>query len=429
MGNQDSKIQNGISRRLSHSRKSSTGQFKPKPPFLALPHNILLKILSYLNFDELIICAAAHPYIRKVAHDSSLKNHCIFVWGENEKNYKLGIQTPEVIQSSPLALPIPFTEKITQIKPSFFNTLIVLNTGDYMGWGQNKSFELGMGIEGPVHKPQWLRLLKNLKFKQILNGARHYIGITDTDVIYGWGSDEFGRLGGDAPEFFHKTPQILSFFSDKKVKHLSLGYRHTLALLESGEIYGMGDNTHGQALGIPTKEWMITKTTAVTGLEPNIKIENIYCGCDTSFLLTKDGTVYGMGVNENYELGLGHQAELKKPEIVPIPKAKRVTQIVCSYAATHCFALLENGDIFGWGRNHHAQIGLGHIKEIKSPQRFTFFRKSEITLHVGHNCSFAHTEGELYGWGYNQTGQLGVGHAKPVVKPEKLLALLDKKSH
>ena len=88
---------------------------------------------------------------------------------------------------------------------------------------------------------------------------------------------------------------------------------------------------------------------------------------------------------------------------------RKVTRITCGQ--TSSMAVLENGEVYGWGYNGNGQLGLGNNINQLNPQRVTGLQGVVVTMVV---CGYAHTlavsdEGALYAWGANSYGQLGTG--------------------
>ena len=83
-------------------------------------------------------------------------------------------------------------------------------------------------------------------------------------------------------------------------------------------------------------------------------------------------------------------------------------------------AVLENGEVYGWGYNGNGQLGLGNNINQLNPQRVTGLQGVVVTSVV---CGYAHTlavtdEGSLYAWGANSYGQLGTGQATDILSFE-----------
>ena len=85
-------------------------------------------------------------------------------------------------------------------------------------------------------------------------------------------------------------------------------------------------------------------------------------------------------------------------------------------------AVLENGEVYGWGYNGNGQLGLGNNINQLNPQRVTALQGVVVTSVV---CGYAHTlavtdEGSLYAWGANSYGQLGTGNKANSCTPTKV---------
>ncbi|XP_027205364.2 RCC1 and BTB domain-containing protein 2-like [Dermatophagoides pteronyssinus] len=114
--------------------------------------------------------------------------------------------------------------------------------------------------------------LNNVKI--IACGGEHSLALTNTNQIYSWGCNKYGQLGlGDIND--RTTPSLVSF-PDGQIKNIVAGARHSLFLLEDGQIFGCG---YGQP--------------SINDNEPNAKvptkipIENVQSvACKNSFLFS-----------------------------------------------------------------------------------------------------------------------------------------------
>jgi len=91
------------------------------------------------------------------------------------------------------------------------------------------------------------------KIKQISCGLDHFVGVDHEGKVWAMGDDTFGQCGqgGDqrkavAPffEIRHRTPQQVPIF--EKVTKVVCGFRHSLAITESGKLLGWGFNSMQQ---------------------------------------------------------------------------------------------------------------------------------------------------------------------------------------
>ncbi len=85
------------------------------------------------------------------------------------------------------------------------------------------------------------------------------------------GSGESGHLGhGDDNHV--RTPKLVSALSKEMVIHVAVGNEHTLALTETGELYGWGRNTGGEV--VSSREPVATPTI----IEGVSSITYVSCG-------------------------------------------------------------------------------------------------------------------------------------------------------
>ena len=89
---------------------------------------------------------------------------------------------------------------------------------------------------------------------------------------------------------------------------------------------------------------------------------------------------------------------------------------------TNSMAVLENGEVYGWGYNGNGQLGLGNNINQLNPCRVTALQGVVVTSVM---CGYAHTmavtdEGGLYAWGANSYGQLGTGNKANCCTPTRV---------
>jgi hypothetical protein len=84
---------------------------------------------------------------------------------------------------------------------------------------------------------------QNEKIKMISCGAFHSLALTESGRVFGWGNNIFGQLGVDVE---HSSEPIIIELNDLKIKKISCGYNHSLLLSCDGHIYAFGWNQYGQ---------------------------------------------------------------------------------------------------------------------------------------------------------------------------------------
>ncbi len=135
----------------------------------------------------------------------------------------------------------------------------------------------------------------------------------------------------------------------------------------------------------------------------------IKAGMQYSFVLTREGKVYGFGSNFAYELGLGDNINRYIPTL--IPNLNNIVSISCGNS--HTLALDNQGFVYGFGSTYYGQLGLG-FADYNTPQ------KTPVLIPGLRNikaiaCGYDHSlvldiEGKVYSFGNNEDGQLGLNN-------------------
>ena len=231
--------------------------------------------------------------------------------------------------------------------------------------------------------------------KSVYCGKYYTLILKNNGTLWGCGRNDYGQLGlGDTADRIAFT-QIAS-----DVKSAYCGEDHTIMLKNDGTLWGCGDNRFGQ-LGLGDKDNRRT-FTQITANSDNIKL--IYCGEDYTIALKKDGTLWGCGLNNCGQLGLGDT--IYRYTFTQITTNANDVKSICSFYAD-TFILKNDGTLWGCGRNDFNQLGLGDtiqrnifvqitndVKSVNSGQQHIIMLKNDNTL---------------WGYGINGAGQLGLG--------------------
>jgi len=88
-----------------------------------------------------------------------------------------------------------------------------------------------------------------------------------------------------------------------------------------------------------------------------VDVKQVACGARHTMVLTAKGQVFAWGRADNGRLGYPATRECRVPAQVPLPPRCDPCVIACGNA--HSFAACENGQIYAWGWNQAAQLGIG----------------------------------------------------------------------
>ncbi|CAG2172498.1 unnamed protein product, partial [Oppiella nova] len=130
--------------------------------------------------------------------------------------------------------------------------------------------------------------------------------------------------------------------------------------------------------------------------------------------VTNNDSVYGLGANCKGCLGLGHDIEVKTPQMIPELCDQRIRQFI--NGSDFVLAINEDNHVFSWGHNHSGQCGrkVTPFRVYLKPEVISYLNDKNIT-HIccgsGHTLALT-TGGQVYGWGSNSSGQIGCGDNK-----------------
>ena len=118
------------------------------------------------------------------------------------------------------------------------------------------------------------------------------------------------------------------------------GWRHTFLLKKDGSLFGFGGNELGE-LSLPENDEQCYLTpTFVLKME---KISNLFCGNKTSFLLMEDGNLHACGDNLHWQLGIERDESVPKFEFIMAD----VKQVFVDEGSTTVLTLNRELFIFG----------------------------------------------------------------------------------
>jgi len=147
----------------------------------------------------------------------------------------------------------------------------------------------------------------------------------------------------------------------------------------------------------------------------------VAAGGDQTLALTTDGTIWGWGLNDYWQLGLGDTNNRIIPTLIEIDYDYTVFRdvvevVTCKVPAGmggfgHTIARKSDGTIWGWGRSYYGQLGLGTIGEdIIAPIQIGIDSDwSTLATGYGHTIG-RKTSGTIWSWGWNYSSQLGLGY-------------------
>ena len=263
---------------------------------------------------------------------------------------------------------IKVMENVSSIATFARRTYILKKNGDLYACGADYNYTSHdyWGWETNYFEPQ--RILTNLVKLAI---GKRPMAIDKNGVLYRWGEyDSYGH-------FLTETKKITG-----NVSWASASYDHTLIVKEDSSLWAYGDNTYGQ----------LCDGTQNNISTPKKIMDNVVFACAQStlggagfsFLIKKDGSLWGCGYNHNGELGNG----TNNYQWEPIKLFENVDTIASNGYTT--YFRKTDGSLWGGGGNpngilcdgttEHRQIP---IMIMRAPDVNISFSTSSETLTVG----------------------------------------------
>ena len=170
-----------------------------------------------------------------------------------------------------------------------------------------------------------------VRVREVSAGGRHTLAVTTEGELFGWGSNAVGQLGlaWNAVGLGNGTPgsdlpiQIDVGNAQTTVQSASAGEEHSLVLTDKGKVYAMGDNSNG-ALGLGSRggKVPIFEPTPVTFFAP---VTEIAAGGKHSLARDRKGKTHSWGSGDGGALGSGdtEDSDIVLPilDLTPIPVA------------------------------------------------------------------------------------------------------------
>ena len=314
-----------------------------------------------------------------------------------------------------------------QINAGYYQTYLLDSNNNYWSWGHNGYGQLGIGNTStsssyytPRLNSSYTNNLNNVNIAKICNGYYTQSIITDDGQVYQWGYGSHGQhLNGSSGHI--STPRLLPVFSGIKIKNITWGYHHALALTDTGNLYTWGYNNYGER-GNGNSSYSSSETSPYKISRDNdnnslteAKFIKIAAATHHCYALRDDNTLYCWGHGSHYGLLQGNDGNHRYyPTIAQNtvwetenPSNSIISQIQACYYGGQ---VLVNGKVYGWGYNSHYNLGIGNTSDQYIPVKPTNVPHTIVKIANAFYSRYAiDAVGELWGWGYNGHGQMGLG--------------------
>ncbi|XP_078446964.1 regulator of chromosome condensation (RCC1) family protein isoform X2 [Wolffia australiana] len=236
-------------------------------------------------------------------------------------------------------------------------------------------------------------------------------------------------------ESLSALPCLVSLGPGVKISAVAAGGRHTLALSDTGLVWGWGYGGEGQ-LGLGSRIRMVSSPHPVPCVEPgrdksqvahagHIGLEGqshksmgslvkaIACGGRHSAVVTEAGTLLTFGWGLYGQCGQGSTDDELRPTCVSSLLGIKIKGIAAGLWHTICTS--DDGDVYAFGGNQFGQLGTGSdqaetIPKLLDAQGLENCNAKAISCGARHSAMVT-DDGQVFCWGWNKYGQLGLGDA------------------
>jgi len=298
---------------------------------------------------------------------------------------------------------------ILSIESGDKHTMVLFDDGTVMGVGDNTDGALGIGTTNSFHYDWEISDISDVR--HISCGGGHTMAVLNDNSVKGVGLNTSGQLGIGSN--ISQVNWVVSPLGGGTVNYVVCGSDHSMGLLFGGQLKGVGNNSKNQ-LGTENNQ------TSINSWGPSIwkflssgwDVSDVFCGYQyTMVKISTNNTVMGIGRNQAGNLGHGSATPGGSGYYEPTWKTSAISgvdSIECG--VYHTMALMNDGTVKGVGYNDNGQLGIGTFSGSYVTSWTTSGVSNVSSLKSGGYHSVALlNDGTVKSVGYNVQGQLGTG--------------------
>ena len=263
----------------------------------------------------------------------------------------------------------------------------------------------------------------------ILFDKMSYLKFGPSNIIVTFGNNNFNQTSHDNYDKL-TLPRLVYKLCDINIKKIFSGFDYNFIIDNKNNVFSWGANAAGQC-GLGNK--IIIKSPKQLYFPELLEddfIENIFCGNNSTFFISKDKKLFLCGYN------IILKNNLYFPNLMELKFDSNILQITSGEDFT--LILTEKGNVYSMGFGDQGQLGLRNIFDEFNKKKYcskpTNILNSIKLISSGYNYSFAISYNrDIFCWGKNDKGQLGInvcgdtkdGEMCNIITPEKLRDYLD----
>jgi alpha-tubulin suppressor-like RCC1 family protein len=320
------------------------------------------------------------------------------------------------------AVPITFAVKLwdfVKIDEGTSHAMALTSHGLVWTWGYGATGRLGMGNTSNQTSPVFHTALSGStgpfvaparRFIDISANNASSFAITDSGTLWTWGSRAGYALGDSSTSGSVNTATQISLPNGVKAVQLDGYYNTGTVLTDSGDVYvwGIGIYATPTKFSIP-------------------KMKYVAMGRYNGAYIDLDGKLWLSGDNNNGQLGVGFAGAGTTASGMSVASTSNVTNTYngltgvrkVQIAEDHMIALMENGEVYIWGRAYYGRLCNGGTG-TGTTNAYTPFKvpvpgnspvvDSAIFMNSSHMVT---ADGKAYSCGGNTYGEIQLGSTSP----------------
>ena len=324
-----------------------------------------------------------------------------------------------------------------------------LGSYDLYSWGYNNGSSGVLGLNTNTSNITQPQQVTGSTWSQVSTAGRtHSIALKSDGAVYVCGSNGQGQFGNGTTSGSSKV--FIQTASSYTCKYVYAGPYQSVIIDEDGYMYGCGRQANGASLGLNstsqqlnwTQEYLgeTWKKVALSsggpysgaainsdgslytsgagaygmlgnGSSSDVLIfqqidsdswADISIGVGHMIAVKCDGSLWGWGLNNRYQLGQGQGDTTNRLYPTQIGSASNWIKVFCSYFATH--ALNADGEIWSCGRNTNGVCGTNDSAGSDLYDLKQEYTQSTDWIDIGggnYHVIAVKSNGDIWGWGKN----------------------------
>ena len=219
---------------------------------------------------------------------------------------------------------------------------------------------------------------------QVIAGDGHVLYLDAMGFLYGVGNNQYGEIGS-----VHKLTSTPTRILDEPVAGIATGSQTSLILKKDGTLWGMGKLNN---LGLDYPKIPVKVTDG--------PIKDFAAGEGTVYVVRTDGSLWSAGWNGDGRLGDGTTVTRSSLVKVIDSGVKRVVS-----RSKFTAVIKEDGSLWMFGHNHMGQLGNGTQVNSSTPVQIESSGVVDVST-FSESTVYVKSDGSLWGMGRNHFNML-----------------------